>query len=321
MSSTVWSSVRLILVCALYLMIVVTTSRGFIAAPIRRSLDKEAGRRLAEAKVLVAANSQCIAANEIIAAITSTLSRIAVEKRAWWRGLFWVFDSPMTKLYADTRELNAACREAVGLRPDSTLNACAAPVIEKLSAIDPKAAKELGPRFAATGDPDSRRIIIQSAQLLIHSRQEADLAAEFDSQRFGLWLAIVGLFGVVGVGLTFPEHKVTLLFGALGGFLAPLLRINTGQKVMSWGVMVLSPVGGALTSVGGLLLVQLLSDPRINVLGAVFQENSWTKPDSVLSLALALLFGFSGRLFSRLALAGATQLAPHSDGKKKPGSL
>jgi hypothetical protein len=61
------------------------------------------------------------------------------------------------------------------------------------------------------------------------------------------------------------------------------------------------------TAVGGLLLVSLLSSPNINVLGLLFGD-VWHHPGSVVGLALALLFGFSGQLFSRLAISAASQL-------------
>lgn len=81
----------------------------------------------------------------------------------------------------------------------------------------------------------------------------------------------------------------------------------------------LSPVGGALTADGGLLLVRLLFDQSINLLSEVFRDNSWGNPAGALAMALALLFGFSGRLFSRLAIAGTAQLNPTRDGKPTTG--
>ncbi|MER5215820.1 hypothetical protein ABT063_36175 [Streptomyces sp. NPDC002838] len=104
------------------------------------------------------------------------------------------------------------------------------------------------------------------------------------------------------------DHRETMLLGALGGFLSPAIGVMRSQGPSSWGVLVLAPVGGALAAVGGLLLVRMLADPDLNVLGQVFLENSWGAPERPIALAIALLFGFSGTLFSRLALTATGQL-------------
>lgn len=77
----------------------------------------------------------------------------------------------------------------------------------------------------------------------------------------------------------------------------------------SWGVLMLSPVAGALAAAGGLLLVRFLADPDVGVLGELFRA-AWDAPSSPVALALALLFGFSGRLFSSYALAAAGHATP-----------
>ena len=86
----------------------------------------------------------------------------------------------------------------------------------------------------------------------------------------------------------------------------------------SWGVLVLAPVGGALAAPGGLLLVRMLADPELNLLGQVFLHSSWDAPAQPIALAIALLFGFSGTLFSRLALAATGQLVPASGRMPRP---
>jgi hypothetical protein len=53
------------------------------------------------------------------------------------------------------------------------------------------------------------------------------------------------------------------------------------------------------------------------VLGAAFRDNSWDNPTMPIALALALLFGFSGRLFSSLAISATAQLATDRKSDKK----
>ncbi len=304
--TAIWETVRLVLACGLYLAVALVTSRGFIAAPVRRVLIKQVELCLAEVRMRSAMHPNEAATT----ALTTTLQGLMTAKREWWRRLLWAFDSPLTKLHADLRGLNAAQRGMVELVPDEALADYAAPLLLQLSTVDKKAEEVLGARLNASTSTEGKRLVIRHVHQLTQADKENDLAAEFDDQRIALWLAIVGLFGVVALGLMASDHQITLLLGAIGGFLAPMVRLSTGQKASSWGVMVLSPVGGALTAVGGLLLVRLLSDENINVLGEVFRDNSWEAPSAALAMALALLFGFSGRLFSRLAIASTTQLAP-----------
>jgi len=306
----VWQVARLIIACLCYLAISVITSRGFIAAPRRRMLASQAERCGADISVYLQRSEASATAAAAKEAVLDVLKRMQVTKLKRWRRLFWVVDSPLTKLYADTLALNAAGRRLVELVPEGVLGDYAALVLLELDRVDPEAARALRGQFALATDDCGKRLIIGHAHQLVHAQKEDLLAQEFEGQRVALWLSIVGLFGIVALGLASKEHQITLLMGAIGGFLAPLVRISTGQKASSWGVMVLSPVGGALTAFGGLLLVRLLSDEKINVLGEVFRDNSWNHPSTVLALGFAVLFGFSGRLFSKLAIAGTAQLVP-----------
>jgi hypothetical protein len=312
-----WEITRLAVICGLYLVVVGVTSRGFIAAPVLRVIDRQVDRYLDEIEVLAAQNSAGPNVPTIKESLIGTLNRIKPSQPTGWRRVLWAFDSPLTKLYADRRELNAVSRNMVDLRKADELDACAAVLLLQLSKIDKADTDALAERFAQAKNEDGKRILVRHMHELVQAKDEHALAVEFEDQRIALWLAMIGLFRALAIGLAIPDHQITLLFGAIGGFLAPLIRINTGQRASTWGVMVLSPVGGALTAIGGLLIVRLLSDRSINVLGEVFRDNSWEKPSSVLALALALLFGFSGRLFSKLAIAGTSQLAPAREKEKE----
>ncbi|MFE9844907.1 hypothetical protein [Streptomyces goshikiensis] len=112
------------------------------------------------------------------------------------------------------------------------------------------------------------------------------------------------------------DHRLSMLLGGLGGFLSPLLGAMRSQRPTSGGVLVLAPVGGALAAPGGLLLVRMLADPELNLLGQVFLHNSWGAPAQ--PIAVALLFGFSGTLFSGLALAATGQLVPTAGRTVRP---
>jgi hypothetical protein len=108
-------------------------------------------------------------------------------------------------------------------------------------------------------------------------------------------------------------HIETMFMGAIGGFLAPLIDARLSEaKQSTWGVRVLSPVGGALTAVGGPAGGEFLADPDVDLLGGVFRNNSWNNPTTPVALALALLFGFSRKLFSSMAITAGSQFAASS---------
>jgi hypothetical protein len=62
----------------------------------------------------------------------------------------------------------------------------------------------------------------------------------------------------------------------------------------TWGSLFLSPSPGALPAWGGILLI--ISGLKLNILGTALNLD-WCNPYEPVALAIALLFGFSGRLF------------------------
>jgi hypothetical protein len=55
-------------------------------------------------------------------------------------------------------------------------------------------------------------------------------------------------------------------------------------------------------------VVSFLADPDVDLLGGVFRNN----PTTPVALALALLFGFSRKLFSSMAITAGSQFAASS---------
>ncbi|WP_143517535.1 hypothetical protein [Pseudonocardia sp. MH-G8] len=218
--------------------------------------------------------------------------------------------------------MNAAERRIAELVADEDLDAYFAFEIAHLQNLDPNATGHVKERLAAMPTAREKRLTLDDKWRRAERLEGNALMRELNGQRISLWLAMVGLLATFAIGL-FLDHELTLLLGALGGFLSPVVTTLTHEREStahesSWGIMVLTPVGGALTAVGGLLLVRLLADVDIGILGPVFLANSWENAQSPVALALALLFGFSGRLFSRLAISAASQLGsppppPHGE--------
>ncbi|MFQ6325712.1 hypothetical protein ACLMAL_06180 [Nocardia sp. CWNU-33] len=310
----------IVLVCLGYLVIIMITNRGLIAGPRKRLLLTQVDLARERATIIGARSSRDEATEVARATIEAALDKLSgpttAQRRSpggWMRRrLAWLFDAPLTQLAADLQHLNAVNRRFVQLVPEPDLMTYGAQIIARLQVLDDKEAGRLGRQLHEAATPNSKRIVIERAHELVHEREDAGLVTEFDHQRVSLWLALVGLDGVIAIGIVLG-HEVTMLMGALGGFLAPTVSSLTNRNTpSSWGVRVLSPVGGALTAVGGLLLVDLLSDSRVNLLGSIFRD-VWEKPTTPIALALALLFGFSGRLFSSMAIRASSQLGAKSD--------
>jgi hypothetical protein len=133
------------------------------------------------------------------------------------------------------------------------------------------------------------------------------------------WLVGCGLVLILMLTIAFPDHGILFLIGGAGGLISRLSRSLDRKDVptdygASWTTLFLSPVAGALGAWAGILIAALAVSA--NVLGSALTVD-WNRPDSPMTLAVALLFGFSERLldsvFDKLeskALGGQPAGAP-----------
>ena len=144
-SDAVWP----VVVCVVYFIVVLVTSRGFIAAPLRRVLDGQVDRMLDEVDVFAARNPDDKVAVAAHKSLKSTLSGLKPDrsKRGWQRPWLWMVDSPLTQMYALQRQLNAVQRGLVDLVKDDALDGYAGPLLHQLSKVDAKAAQALSEKF------------------------------------------------------------------------------------------------------------------------------------------------------------------------------
>ncbi|GGT58367.1 hypothetical protein GCM10010271_72330 [Streptomyces kurssanovii] len=300
----------LALVCLSYLTIVFVTSRGLIAAPRYRRLQGRIGDARAQATVLAATAPDDPARTAAIAAVTARLDDLEKTSMVVWRLLptSWVIAIPLSKLAAAWRVLHSSERRLLHLEPPEESAARLRSLRLRLAASTRPGDAELATQLAAQTVAGPEAVaLVSAATAYLHDREDDEADLEYEQQRTALWLATTGLGAVLLIGVTL-DHQLTMMLGALGGFLSPQIGVMRSQRPTSWGVLVLAPVGGALAAVGGLLLVRMLADPELNLLGQVFLDNSWNAPAQPIALAIALLFGFSGTLFSRLALTATGQL-------------
>ena len=122
-----------------------------------------------------------------------------------------------------------------------------------------------------------------------------------------VWLTLVGLAATYALSVTFPGREPIFVAGALGGLLGSLSALFM-NRTLSLGMVVLSPVAGALNAIGGIMIVGFLAQDQIALLGDAF-AGVWSDGSaSLTALAVAVLLGFSGGLFSRIAVAGTAPL-------------
>ncbi|MEU8529802.1 MULTISPECIES: hypothetical protein [Streptomyces] len=306
----------LALVCLSYLGIVFITSRGLIAAPQYRQLQGRTGDVRAQATVLAAAADDDPERAAAITAVTERLDDLEHTSLVVWRlpVTHWVITIPLSKLAAAWRVLHNCESRLLRLQSPEENAALLRSLRLRLASSGQPGDAELAAEIAAEletrpATPAAATALAGAATEYLHDREDAEAEREYEQQRTALWLAATGLGAVFLIGATL-DHRPTMLLGALGGFMSPTISVLRSQRPASWGILVLAPVGGALAAIGGLLLVRMLADPELTLLGNVFLENSWEAPTRPIALALALLFGFSGTLFSRLALTATGQLAP-----------
>ncbi|MEU8436697.1 hypothetical protein AB0F18_28070 [Streptomyces sp. NPDC029216] len=312
------------LVCACYLVVVYLTSRGLIAAPRYRLLQARLHGCRVRAEVVAATAAGGGAGGPVRAAalkaVTDRLDRLERNGQVAWRLLprRWVIAIPLSKLASAWRVLHEAESQLLRLEgPEEIALRSRALRLRLGGDRDPADGSLAGELAAHAGDPAAERAALIAVTDRLAEREDDAFEREYELQRIALWLALTGLGAVLLIGLAL-DHRLSLLLGGLGGFLSPLVGVMRAQRPASWGVLVLAPVGGALAAPGGLLLVRMLADPELNLLGQVFLDNSWGSPARPIALAIALLFGFSGTLFSRLALAATGQLMPAGRAAGRP---
>jgi hypothetical protein len=140
-----------------------------------------------------------------------------------------------------------------------------------------------------------------------------------------MWLVGAALLFIFGLAVTL-QNSILLLLGGVGGLLSRLGRTvssaETGNDYgASWGALFLSPLCGALSAWGGILLIVL--GLRFNILGTALNVD-WCNPYDPATLAIALLFGFSERFFDGIASQieqriAKTQSPSDASPSSKPG--
>ena len=117
------------------------------------------------------------------------------------------------------------------------------------------------------------------------------------------WMVFTGL--AIMAALVSQGYEDLLMAGAVGGILSRLQRELDRRDVpsdygLSWSVLFLSPVSGALSAWAGLLLLQALQQVNVFDLSTLLPANTdLTNPTGAI-LGVAIVFGFTERLLDRI---------------------
>jgi hypothetical protein len=134
------------------------------------------------------------------------------------------------------------------------------------------------------------------------------------------WLVFTGL--AIMAALVSQGYQDLLLAGAVGGILSRLQRELQRRDVpsdygLSWSVLFLSPVSGALSAWAGLLLLQTLQEFNVLALSELLPDGvDLTQPTGAL-LGVAVLFGISERILDRLVRQAEDEISTNPAKAKK----
>ena len=135
------------------------------------------------------------------------------------------------------------------------------------------------------------------------------------------WMVFTGL--VIMGALVSLGYEQILLAGAVGGVLSRLQRELQRRDVpsdygLSWSVLFLSPVSGALSAWAGLLLLQSLQDFGVVDMAELLPAGvDLTDPSGAL-LGVAILLGLSERVFDRLVRQAENEISVKPGTEKTP---
>jgi hypothetical protein len=146
---------------------------------------------------------------------------------------------------------------------------------------------------------ERKRALLAEALSANYEREDNTFADLVSWQNKTAWLVACGLALMIVLSAVIPHHSILFVIGSAGGLLSRLSRSLNRKDVptdygASWTTLFLSPVAGGLGAWAGILISTLAV--QLHVLGSVFEAN-WLEPSCrPMTLAIALVFGFSERL-------------------------
>lgn len=134
------------------------------------------------------------------------------------------------------------------------------------------------------------------------------------------WMVFTGL--AIMAALVSQGYEDLLMAGAVGGILSRLQRELDRREVpsdygLSWSVLFLSPVSGALSAWAGVLLLQALQKVNVFDLSTLLPANTDLTNPSGAILGVAIVFGFSERLLDRIVRQATEEIGTKAQKAKE----
>ena len=152
-------------------------------------------------------------------------------------------------------------------------------------------------------DEEVAQAILHSLLTELYDARDTKFTNLATQQNKVTWMVFTGL--AIMAALVSQGYQDLLMAGAVGGILSRLQRELQRRDVpsdygLSWSVLFLSPVSGALSAWAGVLLMQSLQKLNVIDLSTLLPADADLTNPSGAILGIAILFGFSERLLDRI---------------------
>jgi hypothetical protein len=168
----------------------------------------------------------------------------------------------------------------------------------------------------------ARKFLLADAMRYLDDQEDSAFSTMAGWHNKTFWLIVSALMLIIGLSYEIGNERLFLL-GAAGGLLSrltySLYRSNVPTDYgASWSKIFLSPVVGALTGWGGVMLLYFAFE--IGIAGSLF-DLDWCAQD-LFVYAIAVVMGFSERFFTGILTQLEEQTAKKApdSSKAKPGS-
>lgn len=247
---------------------------------------------------------------------------------AFWRNLLSL--DGVTHQLAAWRRAHDADHLITDLWSDEHVAAHALIAKEELKGLGNQTTNTLAEKIAYVIDANTitqLRSLLKEARSLIFSARDTYYEELSDWQHKALWLVIIT--GAIVVLLATAQSNVLfLLLGAIGGLLARLAKAMKTKDVgfdygVSWSILFLAPLVGALMGWAGVLIsdfilaLDILKLPEKLLTKLTSQNGDMLVLTSNTKNVMAILFGFSATLFEGVMSGAISALAkkPMGGGK------
>lgn len=241
--------------------------------------------------------------NEFIEQAGREISPTVVGRSKWYRLANFLFWSRGEEMAAWTRLHSAEVKMAQYTRADTVTTRLESAEQQLRTFEDPACialANNIHQALTATNTPsDSRfRALLAGALTSVYQHSDASASDDISWQNKASWLVGCGVFLLIVLTISVPNHSILLIVGGVGGLVSRMTRSLDRKSVptdygASWTTLFLSPVSGALGAWAGVLLAEFAVS--LEVLGNVFKSD-FANSCNTHTLAIAFIFGFSERL-------------------------